>query len=124
AAGSVEWGGAGLLRAEWPRPVELAAIRVYLGLMERYAVYAYQGGSYTDTGQRVEAETPAWSKEGLAPLELNRWFEIPCRPEIPVDNIGLSLVGRTVLYEIQFLGPDGTAVEPVSYGLVKAGLRP
>lgn len=119
-AGAVEFGGIGLLVAEWPEPVELATIRIHLGLMERYGVYAFQGGSTTETGQRVDVEDPAYTKEGLAPLESNIWFEIECRPDIAVDNLALSLVGTTVIYEIQFLGPARTAVEPASLGALKA----
>ena len=121
AAGAVEWGGAGLLRVTWPRPVMLARIRVYLGLMERYTVYGYQGGGFSDTGQRVDVEEPVWTTSGLAPLETDRWFDIPCKPGIAVDNIGLSMVGRTVIYEMQFLGPDGTVIAPASFALIKAG---
>ncbi len=120
AAPNVMWGGAGLLRVSWPRPVALAKIRVYMGLMERYTVYGYLGGSFSDTGQRQGVEEPLWAVSGLAPLEENLWFDLPCRPDLPIDNLGLSMSGRATLYEVRFLGPDGTAVTPTSYAWVKA----
>ena len=123
AAGAVAWGGAGLFVAAWEEPVKIARVRIYLGLMERYAFYAYLGGSFSDAGTRIEVEEVAYTKEGLAPLDENIWWEFEAQPEIAVDGIGLSLGGTTVIYEIQFLGPDGTAIEPMSLGMLKKGLE-
>ena len=121
-AGAVEGGGVGLLRVEWPRLVSLATIRIYAGLAERYSVLGYAGGTFNDQGQREEVETPAYSVEGLAPLDANIWFDIPCRPDIPIDNLGLVFVGTSIIYEVQFIGPIDTAVEQATLGLVKKPL--
>ena len=47
------------------------------------------------------------------------WFEVAIREPVPIDNMGIQFTGGALLYEIQFLGPDGTAVTPTSLGLVK-----
>lgn len=118
-AAAFSWSSMGLLAVEWPAPVQVAAIRVYLGEMQRYAVYGYVGGRFTDTGQRVEVETPVFSKEGLVPLDAVGWYEIRLPADKVVDNLGIQLVGTTVLYEIQFLGPGGTAILDASFGIIK-----
>lgn len=117
-----EWVAAGLVAVAWPEPIHLATIRVYLGDMERYAVYGYLGGSFTENGQRVDVETPAYSKEGLVPIDAGGWFDIPCRSDVLIDNIGFQVIGGAVLYEMQFLGPDGTAIEPTTFGALKRSL--
>ena len=123
-AAAVRWSGVGMLRVEWPETVPLATIRVYAGLAERYSMYAYVGGSFNVQGQRLEVLDTTYTREGLAPLDENIWFEIACDPEVPIDNLGLIFVGNSVIYEIQFLGPAGTAIEPASLGLLKARRRP
>lgn len=122
-AASMMWGGVGLLVAEWDEPVHVAKVRIFLGLMERYGFYGYQGGGFTDTGTRIDVETPAYSREGLAPLDENIWWDLEADAQTAVDNVALSVVGTTVLYEIQFLGPDGTVIQPSSLGLLKAAVR-
>ncbi|MEW6753050.1 MAG: hypothetical protein AB1505_19030 [Candidatus Latescibacterota bacterium] len=119
AAPAFVWGSVGLLRVEWDRPIRLATIRVYLGVMDQYAVYGYLGGRFTETGQRQGGETPVFVKQGLGPLEPSGWFEIACPADTPIDNLGLQVTGGATLYEIQFLGPGSTAVVPASLGLVK-----
>lgn len=123
AAGAVAWGGAGLFVAEWAEPVKISRVRIFLGLMERYAFYAYSGGSFSDAGTRIDVEETAYTIEGLAPLDENIWWEFETDATLAVDNVGLSVGGTTVLYEIQFIGPDGTVIEPVSLGLLKRDLR-
>lgn len=123
-AAVVHWSGVGMLRVEWPETVPLATIRIYAGLAERYSMYAYIGGSFDTSGQRVEVQEPIYVREGLAPLDTDIWFEIACDPGVPIDNLGLIFVGNSVIYEIQFLGPAGTAIEPASLGALKARRRP
>jgi len=120
AAAAVAWSGVGMVRVEWPRAVPLATIRVFAGLAERYAMYAYVGGSFDTNGQRVEVEEPTYIREGLAPLEENIWFEIDCDADQPIDNLGIIFTGTVVVYELQFLGPEGTAIVPGSLGALKA----
>ncbi len=124
AAAAVQWGGVGMVRVEWPLAVPLATIRFYAGLAERYSMYAYVGGSFDATGQRVEVQEPTYLREGLAPLDEDVWFEIACDSAVPIDNLGLIFSGTSVIYEIQFLGPAGTAIEAGSLGLLKSGIRP
>ena len=118
-APAFSWSSIGLLAVGWPSPVHVATLRIYVGQMQRYAVYGYLGGSYTDTGQRLDVETPVYSKEGIVPLDANGWYEIPLPADQAVDNLGLQLIGSATLYEFQFLGPDGTAVQATSFGIVK-----
>ena len=127
-APAFEWRAIGLLAVEWPKPVSLATIRVYLGEMERYAVYGYLGGHFTETGQRVDVETPVYSQEGLVPIDATGWYDIPCvrplpcPPEAQVDNIGFQVIGGATLYEIQFLGSDGTCIQTTTFGAIKRSL--
>jgi hypothetical protein len=112
------WDVAGLLAVMWPEPIMLERVRVYLGYMDRYAVYAFLGGSYSTTGQRIGVETPAFSREGLGHDE-EGWVDIVISGAEPIDNIGIQFSGGAALYEIQFIGPDATVIEPASLGFIK-----
>jgi hypothetical protein len=113
------WESTGLFAVSWDHPVQVAALRVYLGEMQRYAVYGYLGGRFTDTGQRVDVETPVFSREGLVPIDAAGWYEIALPGDRAVDNLGIQVIGSAILYEIQLVGPAGTAVELSSLGLIK-----
>jgi len=121
-APAVEWSGVGLLIVAWPQPVRLATIRMYVVNVDRYGVYGYLGGSYTDTGQRLEVDTPAFLREGLVPVDVEGWYSITCDPEVSIDNLGLQVLGSALVYEVQFLGPDGTAIQSASFGTIKRGV--
>lgn len=118
-APAFEWEWIGLLAVSWPDTVRLAKIRVYLGEMEHYRVFGYAGGSTTEDGLRVDVETAAYGREDVVPSGSTGWYDIPCDPEFPVDNISFQVIGGAVIYEIRFLGPDGASVRP---GTMKRGL--
>ena len=118
-APAFEWEWIGLLAVSWPDTVRLATIQVYLGEMEHYRVFGYAGGSTTEDGLRVDVETAAYGREDVVPSAITGWYDIPCDPEFPVDNISFQVIGGAVIYEIRFLGPDGASVRP---GTMKRGL--
>lgn len=113
------WPVAGFLVVEWPQPVLVEQVRVYLGEMDRYAVYGYLGGSFNDTGQRVGVQTPAYSREGLWPGVEAGWFDMPIPAPVEIDNMGIQFTGGARIYEIQFVGPHGTVIAPASLGEIK-----
>jgi len=119
AAPAVQWSGVGLLLVEWPEPVHLATIRMYVVDVDRYGVYGYLGGSFTDKGQRLEVFSPVLIREGLVPVGDGGWHSITCDPEVPIDNLGLQVTGSAVVYEIDFLWPDGTAIQSTTLGTIK-----
>ena len=118
-APAFEWDWIGLLAVSWPEPVRLSGVRVYLGEMSRYRLFAYAGGGFTQEGHRVGIETAAYGREDMVPPGTTGWYEIPCNPEHPVDNISFQVIGGAVIYEMRFLAPDGTARRP---GMLKRGL--
>jgi hypothetical protein len=121
-ASPFQWRSLGLLVVEWPESIYLATIRIYIGDMDRYAVYGYLGGYFTETGQRVDVETPSYTREGLVPVDAVGWYDIPCSSDILIDNIGIQISGGATLYEIQLLGPDGTAIRATTFGVLKKAL--
>ena len=82
-------------------------------------LFAYAGGGFTQEGHRVGIETAAYGREDMVPPGTTGWYEIPCNPEHPVDNISFQVIGGAVIYEMRFLAPDGTARRP---GMLKRGL--
>jgi len=120
-AAAFSWPVAGFLVVEWPHPVVLEKIRVYLGDIDRYAYYGYLGGAFNNTGQRSGGSTPVYNREGLGP-GTEGWFDIPITATAPIDNMGIQFTGGATLYEIQFIGPEGTAVQPATLGLIKRRL--
>ena len=113
------WDWIGLLAVSWPDPVRLSGVRVYLGEMSRYRLFAYAGGGFTQKGYRVGIETAVYGREDIVPPGTTGWDEIPCNPEHPVDNISFQVIGGAVIYEMQFLSPNGSARRP---GILKRGL--
>ena len=113
------WEWVGLLAVSWPDTVRLEAIRVYLGAMGSYHVYGYLGGGFTEDGMREGGETPAFAVRGAVPAGTKGWYEIPCSPENPIDNLSFQVLQGAILYEMRFLAPGGAPVQP---GLVKRGL--
>jgi hypothetical protein len=114
------WSGGGLLAIDWPQPVLLEKIRFYLGQTDRCAYYGYLGGSFNSAGQRVGVDVPLYSREAV-PRIASGWFDITIPEPQLIDNMGIQFTGTTQLYEVQFIGPDGTAVRPTSLGLLKQG---
>jgi hypothetical protein len=111
-APAFEWDWIGLLAVSWPDTVHLAVIRVYLGEMSSYRLFGYAGGGFTQEGQRVGAETAVYGWEEVVPSGTTGWYDIPCAPEFPIDNISFQVIGGAVIYEMRFLAPDGTAIQP------------
>jgi len=122
AAPAFGWPTAGFLVVEWPQPVQLAKIRLYLGEMDRYAYYGYLGGTFNSTGQRIGETVPVYTREGLWPGLATGWFDIDIAATAQIDNMGIQFTGGAVIYEIQFVGPNGTLVRPSSLGLIKQEL--
>ena len=106
------WNWIGLLAVSWPDTVHLAKIRVYLGEMSSYRLFGYSGGGFTEEGYRVGVETAAFGLENVVPPGTTGWYEITCAPEVAIDNLSFQVIGGAVMYEMQFLAPDGFAVHP------------
>ena len=62
---------------------------------------------------------PILIREGLVPVGEDGWYSIDCDPEVPIDNLGLQVTGSAVVYEIDFLWPDGTAIQSTTLGAIK-----
>jgi hypothetical protein len=107
-----EWNWIGLLAVSWPDTVRLASIRVYLGKMGQYRIYGYAGGHFTEEGYRVGADTAVFGLADSVPAGSSGWYDIPCEPEFSVDNISFQVIGGATIYEMQFLGPNGTTIQP------------
>ncbi len=96
------------MAVSWPDTVRLQTIRVYLGKMYQYRVFGYLGGGFTEEGFRVGGLTSLYGHEAIVPAGVTGWYDIPGSPEFAIDNISLQVVGGAVIYEIEFLSPDGT----------------
>lgn len=118
-APAFEWLGLGLLAVAWPQPMVVTTLRVYLGYMDRYTVLGFVGGNYTETGRRVDVETPVYSRDGIVTAAASGWYEIRLPSEQAIDNLGFQVTGGAILYEIDFLGADGTTISFASFGTVK-----
>ncbi len=118
-ATAFEWDWIGLLAVSWPDTVRLATIRVYIGTMDQYRVFGYLGGGFTEEGFRVGVETSVYGHEGVVPAGVTGWYEITCSPEFAIDNISFQVVGGAVIYEIEFLRPENTAIWPINFGAIK-----
>jgi hypothetical protein len=118
-AQAVEWEWIGLLAVSWPDTVRLETIRVYFGELHTYRLFAYVGGSFTEEGQRLGEEFSVYGWEEAVPEGITGWYDIPCPAESPVDNISFQVIGGATIYEMRFLRPGGTAIQPASFGAVK-----
>jgi hypothetical protein len=121
-AQAVQWVWIGLLAVSWPDTVRLETVRVYLGELHTYRLFGYVGGSFTEEGLRLGEELPAYGWEKMTPEGLSGWYDIPCASPSPIDNISFQVIGGATIYEMQFLGPGGTAIQPASFGVIKKSL--
>ncbi|MFH1570079.1 MAG: hypothetical protein ABIL09_18955 [Gemmatimonadota bacterium] len=118
-ATAFSWDSVGLLVVEWEAPVSLTSVRMYLGLVNQYAVYTYLGGRFDEHGQREGEAVPTYTRNGIVPFDATGWYEVTMPSDARIDNLGLQVINGAMLYEVQFIGPGGTPVTPTSLGLVK-----
>lgn len=118
-APGVQWEWTGLVIVSWPDAVDLGSIQVYLGELRLCRISGYLGGGFTEEGQRLGEAEAAFDCEAVPPEGTTGWYEIPCASDEPIDNLSFQVVGGAVIYEMRFLTPGGTAVQPASLGQIK-----
>jgi hypothetical protein len=69
-------------------------------------------------------QVPVYSREGIVPVGAEGWYDIPCPADVSIDNLGFQVVGGATLYEVQFLGPNGTAIQSTTLSAVKRRFAP
>ena len=117
------WHGGGILVFEWEEPLELEAVRVYIGAIGNdYEVRAWLGGRLDETGTLREPEGTRTASVADHSRVTDAWTEVGFPAGTRADNIELVALGTIVFHEVEIRRRGGaTAVELSGWGRVKAG---
>ena len=123
-AGAFLWHGGGVLVFEWEEPLDLEAVRVYVGAIGNdYEVRAWLGGRLDETGTLREPEGTRTASAANHSRVTDAWTEVRFPAGTRADNIELVALGTIVFHEGEVRGLDGraTVVAGSSWGRLKAG---
>ena len=121
-AGGFLWHGGGILVFEWEEPLDLEAVRVYIGAIGNdYEVHAYVGGRLDETGTLREPEGTRTASAANHSRVTDAWTEVRFPGGTRADNIELVALGTIVFHEVVVRVRDGraTAVSSSGWGRVK-----
>lgn len=124
APGAFAWPSNGNLSFEFDQVRPIASLRIYVGEdAGQYWLTAYHGVPPGQTGQTSAADAAVVADTSALDQLENTWVEMRFPPGTEADYITVWTESSAIFYEIEILMPesDPSAVEPGSWGTVKAG---
>lgn len=126
APGAFTWPNKGDIVFTFPRPEEIAKIRLFVGDdAGAYQATAYQGAMFGADGQTLTGGATVVTRVENSDFVTNDWVELTFPAGTKTDYIELATNQGAIFYEIEILGPDGSAtgVEPYTWGEVKKRMQ-
>ena len=116
------WPSKGMLAFEWAEVLPIVQVRVRVGAADSdFEVRTYIGGHLADDGATRDPQGERTATVADDSGDADAWIVFDMPPDTRADNLELKTQGATELYEVEILTvTDGTAVEELSWGRVKA----
>jgi len=104
SAEALAWEGVGMVTVSWPDSVRLVRIRAFVTGVNRYRIFGYAGGGFSDRGDREGVETAVYGREDVVPRGTSGWWDIPFPPDMAIDNLSFQVIDGGAIYEMRFFG--------------------
>lgn len=101
-AGALSWEGVGMVTVSWPDTVRLSRIQAYVSGVNRYRIFGYLGGGFSDRGDREGTETAAYGGENIIPAGTSGWWDITPAADVAIDNLSFQVIDGGAIYEMRF----------------------
>lgn len=106
SADALAWEGVGMVAVSWPDSVHLVRVRAFVTGVNRYRIFGYAGGGFSDRGDREGVETAVYGREDVVPAGTNGWWDIPFPSDRAIDNLSFQVIDGGAIYEMRFFGVD------------------